>query len=442
MVAALSREELDRIAVEGYLYFYPMVLMEVTRRVSTNSAFGEKIGRGPMGAFVHTRAFPPGDFRTVVRPNFDTLYSTAWLDLANEPYVISVPAMRDRFFMLPLYDMWTEIFASPGTRTHGEGALTFALCDPRWRGELPRDVERIDAPTPLVWVLGRTETRGVADYEAVHELQDQMRLAPLSTWPEFTPRPFEKDESVDMRTPPMVQVDEMSAHEFFSLAAALVRENRPHPTDWGVVTRLGRAGFTVGHVFNLDQYEAEVREAFEGAPERAREHLHRRFATIVPLVDGWSTIGDMGVWGNAYLKRALIALAGLGANPPEEAIYPNLERDANGESLSGTRRYMLHFDADRLPPVDAFWSLTVYDARGFPVENEINRHALGDRDPLVFRDDGSLEFLLSHERPGDEWMANWLPVPDDAFMVTMRLYLPRESALSGRWSPPPARPLP
>jgi hypothetical protein len=438
---SLGREELDRIAVEAYLYFYPMVLMEVTRRVITNNAYGEKVGRGPMGSLVHSRSFPPGNFRTVVRPNFDTLYSSAWLDLSDGPFLVSVPAMGERFFMLPCYDMWSEVFASPGTRTHGAGPLIFALCEREWRGEVPVNLTRIDAPTPVVWLLGRTETRGVGDYEIVHALQDQMRLAPLSTWPEFHPLPFERDESVDMKTPPMLQVDQMSAHEFFSLAADLAEKNPPHPTDWGMLARLARTGFVIGHNFSLDQYEVGVREAFEGARVGAQERMRRHFRDIVPLVNGWSSIPDMGVWGNSYLKRAMIALAGLGANPPEESIYPNLQRDVNGEALIGTRSYSLRFEADQLPPADAFWSLTVYDARGFTVENDAGRYALGDRDPLVYASDGSLEILLAHESPDEAHQVNWLPVPEEPFTVTMRLYLPREEALSGEWRAPAALPV-
>jgi hypothetical protein len=440
MDQSLRRDELDAIAVEAYLYFFPLVLMEMTRRVSTNAGYGEKVGRGPTGTLVHSRAFPPGNFRTVVRPNFDTLYSSAWLDLSNGPYLISVPAMNDRFFMLPCYDMWTDVFASPGTRTHGRGPLLFALCAREWRGELPGNAVRIDAPTPVVWLLGRTETRGASDYDAVHVLQDLLRLAPLATWPETEPVISARDESVDVKTPPMLQVEQMSAHEFFSLAADLVEKNPPHATDWGMVARLARTGFVVGRNFSLDQYETPVREAFEGAHAGAHERMRRRFANIVPLVNGWSCIGDMGVWGNSYLKRAMIALAGLGANPPEEALYPNLQRDANGVALIGTRNYLLRFEAAQLPPADAFWSLTAYDARGYTVANETGRYALASADDLVFAPDGSLEILLAHERPDAVHEANWLPVPEETFTVTLRLYAPRESALSGEWKAPPAVP--
>ena len=435
----LGAADLDRLAVEAYLYLYPLVLMETTRRVSTNWGVGERAGVAPMGVLAHSSQFPPAKFRTIVRPNFDTLYSTAWIDVSKEPYVVSLPAIEDRFFMLPLYDMWTDVFASPGTRTNGPEAFSFAVCDPQWRGKLPSGVERIDAPTPVVWALGRTETRGVADYSAVHEIQAQMRLAPLSTWPEANVVRHEKDSTVDMRTPPMLQLERMAAAEFFLMASQLIARQRPHATDWGVTTRMARAGFVVGRPFVLDHQRDDVVAAFEAAPELARGAVAARGRTIAPLIDGWSTISDLGVYGNAYLKRAMVAKWGLGANPTEESTYPNLQTDADGHALHGAHRYVLRFSPEEMPPADAFWSLTVYDRQGYHVANEIDRFAIGDRDDLIFNPDGSLEILLAHERPAPEWMNNWLPVPSDNFVVTLRLYLPREEALSQRWNPPAAR---
>jgi len=437
--AALDARERERVAVEAYLYYYPLVLMETTRRVSTNWRAGERTGVGPMGTLVHARSFPPVTFRTIVRPNFDTLYSTAWLDLSREPYVISLPAMRDRFFMLPVYDMWTDVVASPGTRTHGGDPLTVALCAPDWRGSLPDEVSRIDATTPVVWVLGRTETRGVDDFDVVHALQDQMRLAPLSSWPNASDVTGGRDDRIDMRTAPMRQVDAMSTHEFFATAARLARQHPPHATDWSIVARMARVGFVVGRDFDLADQPDVVVEAFDAAPGRARRTIAERARTIAPLVNGWSTMDDLGVYGNAYAKRALVAQRGLGANPTEESLYPNLQVDAGGDPLHGSHRYALRFAPQEFPPVDAFWSLTVYDRHGFPVANEIDRYALGDRDDMVFGHDGSLEILLAHERPDDEWVPNWLPVPSDGFVVTLRLYAPRDAALLGQWHPPAAR---
>lgn len=435
----VREDDLTRIAAEAYVYFYPLVLMELTRRVSTNAPYSTTSPRGPMGTLVHSRAYPSARFKTVVRPNFDTLYSSAWLDVSDEPYVVSLPAVDDRFFMFPLYDMWTEIFASPGTRTHGPRALSFAICAGDWRGDLPPGVERINAPTPVVWIIGRLETRGVDDYPAVHELQDQMLVTPLSNWPRFEVPAFVKDERVDMTTPPMFQVDTMSARDFFVLASELVAVNPPHPTDWSMLARMARTGLQIGEPFDLDRCDESTRHAYEQAPSTARQMMHRRFSTIAPLVNGWSSISDMGVWGNSYLKRAMIARSGLGANPPEESLYPNLQRDDTNQPLHGSSSYLVRFEPDQLPPVDAFWSITVYDEHGYQVANELDRFALGDRDALEYDQDGSLEIVLSHEPPRVHSMRNWLPVPEAPFALTMRLYLPGDAALHGAWRAPLVR---
>ncbi|MHB1209188.1 MAG: DUF1254 domain-containing protein [Acidimicrobiales bacterium] len=434
-----AHDEVERIAAEAYLYFYPLVLMEMTRRVSTNSPYSTTSPRGPMGALVHSRAYPSAQFKTVVRPNFDTLYSSAWLDVSDEPYVISLPAVDDRFFMFPLYDMWTEIFASPGTRTHGTGSMDFALCASDWRGSLPPGLTRINAPTPIVWIIGRLETRGVGDYSSVHELQNHMLVAPLSRWPHFEVPAFIRDDSIDMKTPPMFQVENLSARDFFLLASSLVTTHPPHATDWSMITRMARTGLRIGELFDVEQCDESTRRAYEAAPATAREIMRRRFSTIAPLVNGWSSITDMGVWGNSYLKRAMIARNGLGANPPEESLYPNLQRDDTNQPLHGASSYLVRFEADQLPPVDAFWSITVYDEHGYQVANELDRFALGDRDELDYGTDGSLEVVLSHHAPHEHSVRNWLPVPEAPFAVTMRLYLPHDAALHGSWRAPLVR---
>ena len=434
----LDDTERDRIAREGYLYFVPLVLMGLTRRQSTNVELGRKVGRGPMNTMVHARTFPPAEFRTVVRPNFDTLYSSAWVDLRDEPYVISVPAIDDRFFMLPLYDMWTEVFASPGTRTNGTAPFRCALCLPSWRGDLPSDVVRIDAPTPIIWVIGRTETRGVEDYAYIHSLQDELTMMPLSSLNGATKQATSTvDERIDMKTPPMQQVLNLSPSSFFSLASELVKTHPPHATDWNMLARLERIGFVVGESYDLANQSAEVQASLEKASHGARKEMGQRLSTMVPFKNGWMTLLDtMAVWGNFYLKRAMVAMTGLGANPPEESIYPSLQFDDHGEIPSGKYRYRLHIEKDALPPVRAFWSATVYDPTGFQVANELNRFALGDRDDLSYNADGSLDLFFQHHRTSDEMLTNWLPTPEGPFTITMRLYLPEDSVFDGTWQLP------
>ncbi len=441
----LSAAEAQRIAVEGYLYLYPLVTMELTRRQLTSGEGGSQPGRGPAGSFQHIRRYPTADFRSVVRPNFDTLYSPAWLDVSAEPMVVSVPESGSRYYLLPFYDMWTDVFCCPGTRTTGRAPVTVALCAPRWEGALPDGVLRVDAPTPVTWLIGRTQTNGPDDYPAVHRFQDQMSIVPLSAYgggrvPPGGAYGAPEDPSVDATTPPLEQVNAMDAATFFGLAADLLRRHPPHLTDGAVLARLRRLGVVAGAPFDLGAQPARVQAAFDGVPQRALDDLLTRLPRMAPVVNGWLMLTEsVGVYGNQYAKRAALSMVGLGANPPEDSVYPVLQTDAEGRPLDGANRYVLHFPADGLPPADAFWSVTVYDAAGFQVANELDRFALGDRDPLSYNPDGSLDLWLQPDRPDAERVPNWLPTPAGAVGITMRIYLPRPEVLSGRWSPPPVR---
>src|SRR5215510_6409172 len=181
-VKPISEQEASAIAVDAYLYFYPLVTMDITRRQMTNLAAGEKPGFGPVNAFQNIPEYPPADLKVVVRPNFDTLYSSAWLDLTKEPVVVSVPDTGGRYYLLPMLDMWTDVFASPGWRTTGTQAGNYLVTPPGWTGAVPNGLTRISAPTPYVWIIGRTKTDGPQDYGAVHKIQAGYKLAPLSQW--------------------------------------------------------------------------------------------------------------------------------------------------------------------------------------------------------------------------------------------------------------------
>jgi hypothetical protein len=413
--------------------------MDVTRRVTTNVAPGTKPGFGPMNAFHHFREYPAADFRAVVRPNFDTLYSSAWLDLTKEPVVVSAPDTAGRYYLLPMLDMWSDVFASPGKRTSGTGAGHFAVVPKGWAGELPKDVQRIDAPTPHVWVIGRTQTNGPKDYDAVHKVQDAYTITPLSQWGKpAVPVAFKLDPAVDMKTDPLTQVNSMTAAKYFAYAADLMTLNPPHITDWSILARMKRIGIEPGKPFDLAKADPAVRAALERVPTEGVKAMQAKLPTLARVVNGWQMNTDtMGVYGNYYLKRAIVAMAGLGANQPEDAVYPLSMADADGKPVTGENRYVLHFSKAELPPVDAFWSVTMYDAEGFQVANPINRFAIGDRDALKYNADGSLDLYLQHESPGKDKEANWLPAPKSGVLgVTMRLYAPKAQALDGRWNPP------
>ena len=238
---AVSEQEAQAIAVDAYVYFYPLVSFEVTRRQFTNVEPGKIPGRGPMNAFSNVPSYPPGDDRGVVRVNFDTLYSSAFLDLTKGPLVVSVPDTGGRYYLLPMLDMWTDVFASPGWRTTGTQAGNFLVAPPGWRGATPDGFTRIDAPTPIVWIIGRTKTDGPSDYDAVHKIQAGYKVMLLSDFGK-TPRPVEVkiDPSVDMKTPPKTQVDTMPAGKYFAYAAELLKLHPPHITDEPIVARMKR----------------------------------------------------------------------------------------------------------------------------------------------------------------------------------------------------------
>lgn len=439
--AGISDAEALTIATEAYHYFYPLVSMELTRRQLTNVDAGKVPGRGPVNTFSHMRAFPTADFKAVVRPNFDTLYSSAWLDLTAEPVVITVPDTAGRYYLLPMLDMWSDAFAVPGKRTSGTTPGSFLIAGPGWNGEVPAGVTRIDAPTPHVWVIGRIQTNGPADYANVHKVQDALSLQPLSNWSTkvaYTPVPVAVDPTIDMKTPPKAQVDAMKGLAYFSLAAELLNANPPHLTDWSIVARMRRIGIVPGQPFNTAAVDGAI---LNRAVADAQKTMAEKVATLARIQNGWQMNTDsMGVYGNYYLKRAIVAAVGLGANQPEDAIYPLCVADAEGKPLVAENSYVIHFAKDQLPPVDAFWSITMYDAEGFQVANPIDRFAIGDRDALNRNADGSIDIYIQHTSPGPDKESNWLPAPASGPMgVTMRLYSPHAAALDGRWTPPAVR---
>lgn len=436
---AITEDEAYEIGVEAYLYFYPLISMDVTRRITTNVPPGVKEGFGPRNAFHHFRAFPTADFKAVVRPNFDTLYSSAWLDLSKEPMVVSAPDTGGRYYLLPMLDMWTDVFAVPGKRTSGTAAAAWAVVPPGWTGTLPAGVTRIDAPTPHVWVIGRTQTNGPADYAAVAKVQDGYAVTPLSRWNKApAPAAFTPDPTVDMKTPPLVQVDSMPADKYFGYAAELMKANPPHDSDWSQLARLARLGIVPGKAFDLAAAPVAVQKALARAVPDAQKLMATKTPTLAPVINGWQmNTTSMGVYGNYYLKRAIVAQVGLGANQPEDAIYPLAVFDADQKPLDGASQYVVHFEKSEIPPAGAFWSITMYDAQGFQVANPINRFAIGDRDALKFNADGSLDLYIQNASPGKDKESNWLPSPASGKLgVTMRLYAPKPEALDGRWNPP------
>ena len=332
------------------------------------------------------------------------------------------------------------MFVSPGWRTTGTDAQTFLVTPPGWTGAVPDGVTEIKASTPYVWIIGRIKTDGPSDYDAVHKIQNELKLMPLSQMgnDDWKPAPTKIDPGVDMKTPPKIQVDTMPGGKFFTYAADLLKLHPPHFTDEPILARMKRLGFERGKSFDFDSADPVVKKAIEQAPRTAQELMGWKTPRLAAVENYWSMNTDtMGVYGNYYLKRAIVTQVGLGANQPEDAVYPLNVGDKDGKPLDGTNNYTIHFEKDEIPPVNAFWSVTLYDPQGYQVPNALNRFALSNWMSFKYNDDGSLDLYFQNESPGKDNEASWLPAPKGPFNLTMRLYAPKSDALTGKWNPPP-----
>jgi hypothetical protein len=436
--AAGRSERADAFAAQAYIYGYPLVTMELTRRASTNveTPAGSK---APMGQFASLRSYPDASFRTITAPNADTLYSAAWLDLSAEPFVLSIPEMPDRFFLFPMLDAWTNVFADPGSRTTGNGAQTYVIVGPGWKGTLPQPFPVIQAPTNLVWILGRIYCTGTPDdYKAVHAIQDKLGLVPLSAYGKpWTPPKGKVDPAWDGDKSVRSVVNRMDGPSYFALLADLMKANPPGLGDGVIAAKLSTLGIVPGKPFDIGKLKPAARQAIEDAPALGLARIKAHEADAGVMINGWTFSTQTGFYGQSYLQRAFVTMVGLGANLPQDAIYPMGRVDSDGRPFSGANRYAVHFAPGRTPPVKGFWSLTMYDAELYFVANPINRSSLSPRNALKPNPDGSIDLLIQNEDPGADKQSNWLPAPKGPFNLMFRFYAPDAPILDGRWAPPP-----
>ena len=438
--AAITEEEAAAIGTEAYIYGYPLVTMEMTRRVLTNTAAPD--GKlAPMGQFAKLRTYPTPADKEVTAPNADTLYTLAWLDLSKEPWVLSIPDMKDRYYLMPMLDGWTDVFQVPGKRTTGTKAQTYAITGPGWKGTLPAGVTEYKSPTSIVWILGRIYCTGTPeDYKAVHALQDQFSLVPLRAYGKtYTPPPGKVDPSVDMKTPVRDQVNQMDVGAYFKLLAALMKDNPSAEADAPMVAKMAKIGIVPGEDFDMSKLDPAVAKALQGVPKLAFEKIMAHFKEAGVNINGWLFSTKTGIYGTDYLNRALITAIGLGANRPQDAVYPTSEVDTDGRPYDGANKYVMHFDKGQTPPAEGFWSLTMYDAQYFFVPNPLNRYTLSSRFKFEYNEDGSLDFYIQKDSPGKDKESNWLPAPAGKFVLMLRLYWPKEtppSILDGTWKAP------
>lgn len=438
----LTPEEARTISQEGFVFGLPPVYIAAQADVMTNVAKPEP-GRAPFNQFDHHRTFPDAKNNKIVGMNVDTLYSLAQLDLTAEPVLLVVPPIEgNRWWIMQVVDAWNDVPAALGSRTHGVKGGTFALVGPNFKGKLPDGLEEVRVDTSLCAIGGRTYTAGKDDYAAVNKIQDQYKLIPLSQWKGKDavynpPVNVPVKPGVDAKTPVPTQVFKMSAEQFFGRLCELLVDNPARKPDAPVMAKLARLGIKPGAKFQMDAFDAEIRKAIESGVADGQKAVLDGQSKMGEIVNGWQIARDLGRYGTKYSYRATWTYFGVGGNLVEDAVYPLALVDSDGKKLDGASRYVLHFAKDQIPPVDAFWSLTLYDKDSYLVENPINRYALGDRSKCKLGDDGSLTLYIQSGSPGADRESNWLPAPTDGpFKLALRLYVPKKQVADGTWKPP------
>ena len=438
---SLTQDQIVGIATQAYVFGYPLVLMDYTKRALTNVAEPTTYGFAPINQVSHYRSFPDHNFTAVVKPNVDTYYSSMWYDLLAEPMVLSVPE-TDRYYLLPLLDAFSNVFASPGPRTTGTKAQDFLIAGPNYQGDTPEGMTLLQSPTNTVWMIGRTKVLNAEDgATVVRNIQDGYKIVPLSSFgKEYNPPKGVVSEEAKTIIPAQ-DTENLLIDEFFNLMAELMVDNPAAPADAEIVKSMASIGIVPGKKFDIKSLDKQLQEKLKAIPSEVHKKFEETRSVGDPniLINGWQVYTEgIGSYGTNYGLRAYVAYVGLGANLNKDATYPVIATDQNGDQFMSENNYTLHFEEEEIPPVNGFWSLTLYDKRDFLAESAINRYALGDRDELVYNSDGSLDIYIQQSSPGANKEANWLPTPlEGKFNLTLRLYWPKEAVLNRIWNVPP-----
>ena len=443
--SAAAADDVLETAIDAYIYGYSLITTEVTRVQMSNVPQMEGM-RGPTGQFINVKRYPPADYRGVSAPNADTLYSLAWLDLSAEPIVFSHPDMGHRFYLFEMTDLWMTDFETPGTRTAGGAAANYLITGPGWSGAVPAGMKRIKSATRYMVILGRTYADGTdADYAAANALQAQFKLLPLSAYGKdftFKAPVVNANPAFSMTDKPQEVILAMGVSGYFNLLAKLLASDAsPAPEDAPMLARMAKIGVVPGQAFDISKFDAATQASLKDLPKVALKRIEANKESLGKLVNGWVITVGLGVYGTNYMKRAVVAAFGWPANLQEDAVYPYTEVDGAGKQLNGANKYTLTFPMGQTPPVDGFWSITMYEIdRGWWfVPNPLNKFTVSPRDNPKANADGFLTLYFQNETPGKDKEANWLPAPKGPFIPMLRMYWPKAaspSIIDGTWSPP------
>lgn len=449
------------IATLAYIWGYSLISMERSFNWFTNPNSLPGPSHGPANMMNCNRELITPNDTDVVLPNTDTLYCVSWLDLSNGPVVLKVPPIpSDRYNTFEFLDAYTNVYDYVGTRTTGSGGGTYLITGPDWKGQVPEGMTKIWTPTNLAWILQRTLLKGPSDIDNVHTIQDQMSVTPLSgsqitnatEAPQATTNTSAQQE-VPMSTehqfvppeyvqtpispkPPFIPTTGIKIYDEIGLA---MQGNPLNPPDPALVKKFQTIGIGPGMTPST-QANDTIKTALQTGITEGDKLISAQVPNLGTEVNGWR-VSPAGLYGPDYLFRAAVTKLGIGANIAQEALYPPAFTDIEGKPLSGNSSYVIHFEPGQQPPVDAFWSISMYNKDGYFIDNPINRYAIGPYiSQLKNNTDGSLDIYIQNTSPGADKESNWLPAPDADFKLTMRLYLPQPQILNGTWQLPLIQP--
>ncbi|NNE56708.1 MAG: DUF1254 domain-containing protein [Hellea sp.] len=415
-------------------YAYPLVIMKISQDVMFTVPFGDK---GTINDFMHFKRIAGPKERAVVLANRNTHYSVGWVDLSEGPVLFEIPDMGDRYYVMPLLDAWSNTFASLGSRTTGQGPQRYALTNQDWSGEAIRGYEHIISPTNMVWITGRIQADSHAEKEQVAALQDGLSLQsldlarglddPFAAYkPEFA--------AIQVRKPVPFSL-KMQADKYYDTFFAMWANNGSPIADQPIVDMMEPAGISRGTA-KFAELSPEVQAVLAAALKSKQEQYLKAFYEGSAQTEPWifNIDPNMGNWGTEYERRAYWSMWGLGANIAQDAVYGVTQLDQDMQALNGQNVYKIHFEPDTLPPTNAFWSVTLYDEEGYMEPNDHDCYDHGSNHDLAVNDDGSIELIMSHEKPASA--KNWIPAPKENFKILLRIYWPDEKVLKGEWNLP------
>lgn len=429
------------IATLAYIWGFPLVTMERQFNYVTSPNIPPGLGHGPANSISCAHDLVNASFTDVVSPNSDTIYCQAQFDLKKEPVVLVVPPISDRYYSFEFLDAYTNDYAYVGQRATGETGGTYILAGPDWNGQVPEGMTKIWTPTNLAWLINRILVKGPSDVPNVNAIQDKIIIKPLSVFQGNTstssqPAPTQVNALKEVPIGPQPSLIAPTGIEIFDEIGAAMIGNPLNPPDPVLVTKLASIGIGPGKVPSTDANDT-IKTALQSGITEGQKTIDARVANLGTVVNGWLSAPQLGVYGTDYLFRAAVTQFGLGGNIAQEAFYPSTFTDSQGKPLSGNSSYLIHFEPRQTPPVDGFWSITMYNEKSLFVDNPINRYSIGKyTEGLKNNTDGSLDIYIQNANPGADKESNWLPSPEGSFNMILRLYLPQPQALNGTWQLP------